>query len=81
MSHNNVKHYREAHFKEASLKHAIDSVAACAVMLAAQFGVEALQRHQLRNLFEFRARPQWEPAEWYYQNPPGCDWRPIPCPI
>jgi hypothetical protein len=78
-AYNNVKHDREAHFKEATLVNALRSVAACAVMLAAQFGIEALNRHRLRNLFEFRERPQWEPAEWYYAGPPGTGWTAVPC--
>lgn len=78
-AYHNVKHDREAHFKEATLLNALASVAACAVMLAAQFGVEALHRHRLRSVFEFRERPQWEPAEWYYSGPPGRGWTPVPC--
>src|SRR5260370_26092316 len=66
-AYNNVKHDRERKFQEASLGHAIEAVAACVVMLAAQFGLEALQRHRLRSIFEFTYRPNWEPREWYYQ--------------
>jgi hypothetical protein len=80
-AYNNVKHDREAHFKQATLQNALASVAACAVMLGAQFGVEALHRHRLSNLFEFRERPQWEPGEWYYAGPPGTAWREVQCVI
>ena len=73
-AYNNVKHDREAKFSEASLRHAIEAVAACLVLLAAQFGVEALNRHRLKNLFEFKDRPRWEPKEWYYQPVPGQRW-------
>lgn len=73
-AYNEVKHDREANFTKASLRHAIESVAACVVMLAAQFGMEALRRHQLRNVFEFRSRPMWPPKEWYYQPIPGKQW-------
>lgn len=37
-AYNSIKHDRERNFAKASLQHAIDSVAACAVMLHAQFG-------------------------------------------
>jgi hypothetical protein len=80
-AYNQVKHDREANFGRASLKNAIDAVAACVVMLAAQYGFEALQRHHLKPIFEFRKRPMWEPKDWYYQPIPGQDWVPVPCPI
>jgi hypothetical protein len=80
-AYNKVKHDREINFEEASLKHAIEAVAACAVMLAAQFGVEALQRHHFKPVFEFRRRPMWEPQDWYYQPIPGQDWVQVRCPL
>src|SRR5262249_40908617 len=60
-AYNEVKHDRETKFEKASLRHAIEAVAACVVMLAAQFGFEALQRHHLKPVFEFRRRPMWQP--------------------
>jgi hypothetical protein len=50
-------------------------------MLAAQFGAEALQRHHLKPVFEFKSRPVWEPKDWYYQAVPGCAWREVHCPM
>jgi hypothetical protein len=80
-TYNKVKHDREANFKEASLGHAIEAVAACVVMLVAQYGVHALHRHRLNNLFEFRDYPRWEPREWYYQPVPQERWVEVECPM
>src|SRR5262249_25684741 len=80
-AYNQVKHDREANFGQASLKNAIDAVAGGVVMLAAQFGIEALQRHHLKPIFEFRKRPMWEPEDWYYQPAPGREWRQVKCPM
>ena len=60
-AYNEVKHDREVNFKRATLRHAIEAVAACVVMLAAQFGLEALKRNELRRLFEFVHRPECGP--------------------
>lgn len=73
-AYNKIKHDREANFSEAKLYHAIEAVAGCVVMLAAQFGIEALQRHQLKRMFEFRKRPSWGPEEWYYGPLPTRPW-------
>jgi len=78
-AYNQVKHDREIKFEDASLKHAIEAVAACVVMLAAQFGVDALQRHHLKPVFEFKRRAMWEPKDWYYQPIPGRGWEQVPC--
>lgn len=80
-AYNQVKHDRETKFEDASLNHAIKAVAACVVMLAAQFGVEALQRHQFKSVFEFTRRPMWEPTDWYYQPIPGQGWVQVQCPL
>jgi hypothetical protein len=79
--YNKVKHDREGNFKEASLQHAIEAVAACATMLAAQYGLAALRRHTLNSLFEFRAIPKWEPKDWYYEPVPGERWSEVDCPV
>jgi hypothetical protein len=72
-AYNKVKHDREVEFNKATLEHAIEAVAACVVMLAAQFGIQALERHRLKSLFEFYHRPIWDPKEWYYQPVQGPD--------
>jgi hypothetical protein len=78
-AYNQMKHDREANFDQASLQHAIYAVAACVVMLAAQFGAEALRRHHLKPIFEFKRRPMWEPKDWYYQPAPNRGWEQVPC--
>jgi hypothetical protein len=65
-AYNKVKHDREKNFRDAALMHAIAAVAACVVMLEAQFGRAALKRHQLKPMFDFYERPTWHPKEWYY---------------
>jgi hypothetical protein len=50
-------------------------------MLAAQFGLEALHRHQLKRIFEFKQRPEWEPKDWYYEPVPGESWVKFKCPL
>ncbi|MBC7821175.1 MAG: hypothetical protein IAG10_30170 [Planctomycetaceae bacterium] len=80
-AYNKVKHDREMAFSEASLIRAIEVVAGCVVMLAAQFGVQALERHHFKSLFEITERPKWEPKQWYYQPIPGEKWSGERCPI
>lgn len=41
-AYNSSKHNREDHFKQATLEHAISSVAASAILLCAQFGPETI---------------------------------------
>jgi hypothetical protein len=77
-AYNKVKHNREVNFSEAKLLHAIEAVAACVVMLAAQFGAESLRRHQLPTALEFRNRPTWEPEDCYYGPVPDTTWSPQP---
>jgi hypothetical protein len=79
--YNKVKHGRETNFKEATLGNAIIAVAACVVMLAAQFGYETLQDYQFKNLFRFADIPKWDPKEWYYGRIPGVQWKPVNCPM
>jgi hypothetical protein len=80
-AYNKIKHDREDGFINATLGHAIESVAACVVMLGAQFGIEALKRNELKRVFEFVRRPEWDPKDWYYQPIPREDWVQVPCPM
>lgn len=80
-AYNQVKHDREANFSQASLRNAIDAVAACVVILVAQFGFEALRRHHLKSVFEFRNRPMWDPKDWYYSPITGQGWVQVPYPL
>lgn len=60
-AYNLVKHNREANFPKASLKHVIQAVAACAVMMVAQYGDEGV----LRPFFSIRELPRWTTQEHY----------------
>lgn len=74
-AYNKVKHDREKNFRDAALVHAIAAVAACVVMLEAQFGWAALKHHQLKPMFDFYEQPRWEPKEWYYSPVRGHGWQ------
>ena len=73
--YNRVKHDREANFKDATLGNAIQAVAGCVVMLAAQFGHEALGNYRFKSLFQFTKIPMWEPKYWYYGPLPNVPWQ------
>jgi hypothetical protein len=60
-AYNKVKHDRENNFTQAKLKFAFDAVAACAVMLCAQYGDEVL----LQPFFAIYELPSWPAEEWY----------------
>jgi hypothetical protein len=66
-AYNHVKHDREGHFKEATLKHALTAVTGCFVMLCAQYGWDfALQdKDAERSFFQLIITPQWKPSEFY----------------
>lgn len=69
-AYNKVKHDREQHFSEATLKHTIDAVCACAIMLCAQFGPsEAFRwRTEFGYFFQFVWVPAWRPEECYIEQ-------------
>jgi hypothetical protein len=77
-AYNQVKHDREAKFQCAKLAFSIQSVAACAVMFAAQFGFEALDR-RFREAFAFKGVPRWMPDEVYTSRfeSTGLVWTPV----
>jgi hypothetical protein len=80
-AYNSVKHDREGAFARATLEHAIEAVAACVVMLAAQFGYEKLEQYGLKNVFQFKDIPKWEPKDWYYGPIPQVDWQAVNYPL
>lgn len=79
-AYNAVKHNRENEFERASLTHAFEAVAACAILIAAQFG-----RHQgpkgrtmAESFFHFSSLPNW-PITEVYIYPYGTEkWRAVP---
>ncbi|MGE0532706.1 MAG: hypothetical protein AB7G40_07680 [Hyphomonadaceae bacterium] len=72
-AYNAVKHDREANFSKARLDYALNSVAACAIMLIAQVGLHEAFRWtvDLGYFFSLSGRPKWHPTEVYtldYEN-------------
>lgn len=79
--YNSVKHDREKHYSKATLQHAINSIAACVVMLAAQFGEKTLRSYRFNNLFQFTGLACWEYKYWSYGPIPNVGWQEVNCPI
>ena len=77
-AYNAVKHNREAHFREARLEHAFQSLSACVIMMAAQFGLPELihRSSDLQEMFELTETPQWPLGEVYIfpYGAPHRDW-------
>ena len=81
-AYNAVKHNREDEFRRATLRHAFEAVTACAIMMAAQFGLpEGLgQQSELQAFFHVSTIPAWPLSEVYiypYGERPG-DWVRVP---
>lgn len=77
-SYNAVKHNREGEFERATLENAFEAVAACAIMLIAQFGLHFVGWHSSESsvFFNFSELPEWTPAQVYahpYEKPSGTD--------
>ena len=66
-AYNATKHDRENAFNSAQLRHAFAAVAACSVMLAAQFtrSIGLGGQSELSVFFAFDQMPTWEPRESY----------------
>jgi hypothetical protein len=79
--YNKVKHDRETNFNDATLGNAIHAVAACVVMLAAQFGYETLEDYRLKSIFRFVDIPKWAPKDLYYGRIPGVEWKAVNHPL
>jgi len=61
-----IKHDREEHFDKAQLKHTINAVCACYIMLFAQYGMEIhKQRHEIPVFFNIVDFPNWCCSEIY----------------
>ena len=64
-----VKHDRESEFKRATLANAFHAVSACAIMMAAQYGHDALEPRSIaRTYFDFSDLPRW-PLSGVYVYP------------
>ena len=81
LAYNLTKHDREINFAKATLEHAFQAVAACAVMLVAQFGLQNAIgiATELSDHFYFEAVPEWRPQDQYVAlfEHPKIDWEPL----
>jgi hypothetical protein len=74
-AYNQVKHDREQHFAEAALIRAFQAIAACFVMLCAQYGWDfALKGNDASRAFlKLSKAPTWDPSDCYvpeFGHPP-----------
>jgi len=76
-AYNAVKHDREREFHHATLEAAIDAVAPCAIMLAAEYRVIYSWRDQIGGFFSFMKSPEWAPTQRYTFRPDGGGWQSI----
>jgi len=77
-AYNGVKHNREFEFEQATLGNAFNAIAACAVMLVAQFGQSAVTG-ELSSFLSVEA-PTWSMEDMYFPPQEGADWEPVPHP-
>lgn len=75
-AYNGVKHNREHEFERATLASAFAAVAACSVLLVAQFGQAALT-HELAGFLSVEP-PAWPIEKMYLMSEAEGGWRPIP---
>jgi len=69
-AYNAVKHNREGEFKRATLNTLFNSLAACAIIICAQFGKrEAFGLHNLvSEFYNFSSVPKWLPSDVYIRH-------------
>lgn len=67
-AYNAVKHDRENEFKNAELGNVFNAVAACAILLVAQFGWAKglIKGSELSRQFHFIREPHFERSQWYH---------------
>ena len=71
-AYNDVKHNREDQFDRATLSAAFNGIAACSILLVAQFGSDALDR-DLKSVLSVET-PPWPLEDMYYSQPGEGDW-------
>lgn len=85
-AYNGVKHNREGEFSSATLGHSFNALAACVILLVAQFGLNrALDKgSELYRAFGFAEMPLFAPVDWYFA-PTGegasTEWAAVPFPF
>jgi hypothetical protein len=84
-AYNAVKHDREGNFRRATLGHVFEAIAACAIMIVAQYGVAFGfgKDPALLTFFRFVAVPHWPLPEIYVPpfNETGGKWTSTPYPF
>jgi hypothetical protein len=79
-AYNATKHNREQAFELATLRHALDAVTACAILIMAQFGDVALswKRSDTHSFFQFISLPSWAPNQaYFYSCETNGEWRAV----
>ncbi len=76
-AYNETKHDRETKLEEATLKMAIEAVAAAGIMVAAQFGPKSLDGLASHELGLEIAPPKWRCTEQYWGPDAEHNWRPM----
>ena len=77
-AYNAVKHDRESNFARATLRHVIDAVVACAVLLRAQYGELRHWKDQVGSFYHFYRQPKWDPYLSYTKTGYGDErWRAV----
>lgn len=64
-AYNATKHDRENGFKLANLEHCINAIAACVIMLVAQYGVNTITGTAVEYFYTVQAKPKWSPYNSY----------------
>ncbi|MFO0957090.1 MAG: hypothetical protein U0800_06435 [Isosphaeraceae bacterium] len=65
-NYNKVKHDREGNFNLGNLGCLLECIAACWIMMAAQYGPQELRRYCRASDFQFVRVPEWGPSDWYF---------------
>jgi hypothetical protein len=87
-AYNGVKHDRENEFARGTLQRVFEAIAACVVMICAQFGWPHLVARTAGDFFHFSRTPTWLPEEMYWfpvahghPLPQGQGWQPVDYPF
>jgi hypothetical protein len=76
--YNSVKHDRETNFKRATLENALNSIAACAIMITAQYGRGPISGcvGGIVGSLHITQLPNWDTTEKYFRPRSGEHWTP-----
>jgi hypothetical protein len=68
-AYNATKHDREKNFSQATMSNVINAIAACAILLIAQFGKRNSWKSELGEFFRITKVPVWKQEEMYARTP------------